>query len=512
MPYWIVGELVTVVRYVGATRRSADIKQILYGICQQLNLVLGVDTGDIPMTWRGLRPYFVRLLSTFPSDKNLVVMLADLDRLPDDQHNAHALEWLPASLNENVKLVLATSDELPHMASARLRESLLRFENNIVRLLHEPTETCVEVLEQMLVKDGRRLTEEQRAIIEDALHECPLPLYMRFLLTDAVDWTPNTIPSLPADVAGYVEEIFGRLERRHGAVTVAHALAYMSASETGVSDAEMDDLLSLDDAVLAEVYGARQPTVRRVPPTVWLRLKVDISYFLRRCNYDGVSVSCWDRREFADAVAKRFMSGARTRRDTHSAMADYYLGTWSDVAKPYAAATPLSSAGPHRRRLVEQTPPPTARYAALRYVPHQPLILGRCSDGSTIYNLRKLRQLPTHLLAAGRLTELNERVLFNYDWLHSKICAISLQSAIDDLALGGACVDAILVRTALLDAQSFVEVDVDSLASELSGRLLSYYSTHSNVARLVRQCDTIGSRCCGIVPAFPYHQVGTAHY
>ena len=508
MPYWIVGELVTVVRYTGATRHSADIKQLVYGICQQINLVLGVDIADIPITWRDLRPYFVRLLSTFPSDKNLVLMLVDVDRLPDDEHNAHALEWLPATLNENVKLVLATGKALPHIASARLRDSLLRYENNIVRLLPEPTATCVEVFEQMLEKDGRRLTDDQRAIIGEALHACPLPLYMRFLLADAVEWTPKTVPQLPVDVPSYVIDIFDRLERRHGAVLVTHALAYISASETGVSDAEMDDLLSLDDVVLTEVYGSRAPEVRRVPTTTWLRLKVDIGYFLRRCNCDGVSLSCWDRDEFANAVTKRFLGGVRMRRETHSLMADYFMGKWSDVPKPYSlAVTPVTSAGPRRRRLEEQAPPANIRHAALRHVPHQPLILGRRSDGVAIYNVRKLKQLPGHLLASGRLTELNEQVLFNYDWLHAKICGVSLQSALDDLALGGASAEAKLVRTALTDAQSFVEADVDSLASELSGRLLSYYSTHPNVARLVRQCDTIGPRNCGVVPAFPYHQV-----
>ena len=508
MPYWIVGELVVVVRYVGATRRSSDVKQLLYGICQHLNLVLGVDISDTPTSWRDLRAYFVRVLSTFPSSKNLVLMLTDLDHLPDDEHDAHALEWLPATLNENVKLVLATSDELPHLASTRLRDSLLRYKNNIVRLLPDPPARCVEVFEQMLAKQGRRLTGDQRAIIKDALHSCPLPLYARFLLADAAEWTPNTSPSLPVNVEGYLNEIFTRLERRHGHVVVSHALAYLSASETGLSDAEMEDLLSLDDVVLAEVYGTQEPAVRRVPTNIWLRLKVDMCYFLRQCNHDGLSVSCWDRREFTEAVANYFLNSDHLRRDTHSVMADYFLGKWADVPKPYAPTTPPPSAGVRRRRLQEQTPPQPVQCAALRYVPPQPLVVRRRrDDGSTVYNVRVLRQLPRHLLASGRVNELSEHVLFNYDWLHSKICGISLQSAIDDLALGSTSVEAFLVRTALVDAQKYIEADADSLASELSGRLLSYYTTHPNIARLVRQCDTVGSRVCGLVPVFPYHKV-----
>ena len=52
-------------------------------------------------------------------------------------------------------------------------------------------------------------------------------------------------------------------------------MAYMVASHTGLSDVEMEDLLSLDDFVLNYIYSQPQhhPPLRRVPYVTWLTVR-----------------------------------------------------------------------------------------------------------------------------------------------------------------------------------------------------------------------------------------------
>ncbi len=44
---------------------------------------------------------------------------------------------------------------------------------------------------------------------------------------------------------------------------MSHALSYLTASKNGLSDAELEDVLSLDDVVLNDVYIHWIPNTRR---------------------------------------------------------------------------------------------------------------------------------------------------------------------------------------------------------------------------------------------------------
>lgn len=46
-----------------------------------------------------------------------------------------------------------------------------------------------------------------------------------------------------------INALFERMERYHGRVFTSHALSYLTASKSGLSDVEMEDVLSLDDEV-----------------------------------------------------------------------------------------------------------------------------------------------------------------------------------------------------------------------------------------------------------------------
>jgi len=51
------------------------------------------------------------------------------------------------------------------------------------------------------------------------------------------------------------------------------------------------------------------------------------------------------------------------------------------------------------------------------------------------YNLRKLYEMPFHLVESRMYMELRENVLFNYEWLHAKLCATSLPDVLADFQM-----------------------------------------------------------------------------
>ena len=73
-----------------------------------------------------------------------------------------------------------------------------------------------------------------------------------------------------------------RLEKQHGKLLVSHAFGYITASGDGLSEPELEDLISLDDQVLQDIYQYWLPPIRRIPPLLWwTRIRTDISDFLR---------------------------------------------------------------------------------------------------------------------------------------------------------------------------------------------------------------------------------------
>ncbi len=51
-------------------------------------------------------------------------------------------------------------------------------------------------------------------------------------------------------------------------------MGYLVFSVKGISDEEMEDLLSLDDKLLDDIFQYHKSEIRRVPTHVWQRLKL----------------------------------------------------------------------------------------------------------------------------------------------------------------------------------------------------------------------------------------------
>ena len=143
----------------------------------------------------------------------------------------------------------------------------------------------------------------------------------------------------------------------------------------------MEDLLSLDDEVLNDVYQCWTPPVRRLQPLLWIRIRSDIGDYLIKRGADGTQVVFWYHRQFIEAARERYLTKDQANK-THANMSDYFLGKWSSGAK---------------KPFVNKE---EKEMSMDRLVPKQPVMFDS-GEGKQIFNRRKLSELPFHLLHSG---------------------------------------------------------------------------------------------------------------
>lgn len=294
-----------------------------------------------------------------------------------------------------------------------------------------------------------------------AFQKCPLPLYIKLAFDEALRWksyTPEFDIYLEQNVRGIIDDMFQRLERRHGKILVSHALAYITASKNGVTETELEDLLSLDDEVLNDVYQYWTPPVRRLPPLLWIRIRSDIGDYLTERGSDGTQVVFWYHRQFKEAARERYLI-AKQAKNIHSYMSDYFLGKWSGgVKKPFE-----NKEGENK--------------SMDRLVAKQPLLFDS-PEGKQIFNLRKLSELPFHLLHSENLDKMKEECLCNFEFLLAKIRGTSVPQLMSDfssyLEVRPDDEDVQLLYECLQLSAYSLSNDRGQLPSQMIGRMYNY--------------------------------------
>lgn len=195
----------------------------------------------------------------------------------------------------------------------------------------------------------RDLNNYQFRLVANAIAKCSLPIFVKLVFAEICRWRSYTRPQetlLASTVMDSIMMLFERIEKQvspkyivkpilnnilhvqHGRILVFHALAYITAAKSGLSESELEDLISLDDKVLDDVYQYHLPPVRRIPPLLWTRIRNDLPNYLSEREADGVNVMNWYHRQFRDTARERYFKNMNMATYFHSSIADYYLGIW----------------------------------------------------------------------------------------------------------------------------------------------------------------------------------------
>ncbi|XP_019617342.1 PREDICTED: uncharacterized protein LOC109464718 [Branchiostoma belcheri] len=355
----------------------------------------------LPPDYRGLSARFLELLYRATEEKPLVLFIDSLDQL-EGGDEGDDLTWLPTALPPNVHLVLST---LTRGETLGILKSMGYGDDSFLQVLPLDSTQSKHMVTSRLARLGRTLAPDQLDKLLTSHQKGQLtPLYVRIASDMAAKWksyTPLERCDLASSTTTLIKQFFRQLEKTHGEKLVSHTLSYITASKSGLSTNELLDVLSCDESVLDDVFQYHMPPVRRLPTLLWTRLRNDLDDYLVENGVEGAVVYRWYHRLFAEVAREMYLSHMADH--IHRDLADYFMGRWAHEPKPFLSKDD---------RLL---------HLKGRGVYPQDLVLsdGKADGSETIYNQRKLTELPHHIIKAKMWTTA-ETVMCSIPWMEAK--------------------------------------------------------------------------------------------
>lgn len=370
------------------------------------------------------------------------------------------MSWLPKILPENVHVIVSTRPDEKFDCMVSLEALLGKNSDAFIDIPELVESDAMIILNHWCNIENHTLTQEQFDIIFNRIKKCPTPLFLKLLFNEALKWASYTEineAKLPDTVKRMATMKFGQLELKYGECLVRRTIGYLAASRNGVTDQEMLDLLSLDDAVMGEVAPHYNLIRRRVPTSLWYRVRKELALYIKEIKADNVKTLQWSHTHFYEAASERYLLQRDRAPSYHKAMSEYFLGTWASKPKPY----------------------PGNDKGVLRYVSEQPFYWepkDANKDGSMrVYNLRKINELPHHLLLSNQNQLYKSETMCNFEWVLAKLCGTSLRSLVEDYHIGlemePSDRDIKLLSDTLQLAGTAIMRDPRQLAGQVVGRL-----------------------------------------
>mmetsp|Transcript_9484 Transcript_9484/g.26602 ORF Transcript_9484/g.26602 Transcript_9484/m.26602 type:complete len:153 (-) Transcript_9484:1185-1643(-) len=113
------------------------------------------------------------------------------------------------------------------------------------------------------------------------------------------------------------------MELENGAMFASRVFSLISVAHDGVREAELQGILSLDNALLNDVYAWWIPPIARFPPLMITRLLGQIRFFLTQ-NGEGK----WFHRQFREYCQERYV--AVQGHSSRALLAQYFVATNSE--------------------------------------------------------------------------------------------------------------------------------------------------------------------------------------
>ncbi|KAF7662148.1 hypothetical protein LDENG_00243790 [Lucifuga dentata] len=481
-----------------------------------------------------LKEHLLSLLSLLPSPKQPLVLILDgLDQI-ESNHSHQIIECLPTPLPPTVKLILSISSKQTHIlqtiqlhylqcspppcqsvcAQTRVR---MQVESGLEEMKERvcvdkkgyvcvhlscvaDRKQCVKMLASLLSSSGRRVTSGQQALVNRALTSCSLPLYIRLLHIHTSTWHSDsevTESSLPDGVHSSISALLDHLEQKHGSCLVGRALSYLTLSRTGLTKAELADLLCSDNN---EVLAGYVPQCQgpfpemRVPQVDVEKLLLDLGRFIIRRTVAGSHVLFWVSRHFGLVVGKRYFGTPEVRNDIHSEMADYFSGKWAcGSAKPLPVS---KESGPSKA-----CPAVDVSSQMKIYIDKQPSSQSFIFNSLKLFyfsktnqvNLRKAIELPHHLRESDRWEELEHGLIMSLGFHQAMVHAGLLENLVAMLereegsSLSHLSRERAVLASILKSSACFLQSSPLDLPAVMEARLLPYLGVFPILEGYVRE-------------------------
>ncbi|MCP4432710.1 MAG: DUF4062 domain-containing protein, partial [Gammaproteobacteria bacterium] len=403
---------IVVERYVGASPASSDIFSLMKGVYLELAELFQRDEAVAASSPIAVMQQIIELADS-NGNKNIALMIDAIDQLKDS-HLPEATSWVPKKLPKNLKVLVSTlerQDDQSGKALERIRDHIEA--NNIVRLDKLSEESIPTLISKLLKDQNRTLNEEQLKVLSQRAGRSGLPLYLKLATDIALRWRSHeesalTCGALPESIEELILFRFDMLsnDENHGKIFVANALGFLAASTKGLSEIELQAMLSSNTATFEEFTATSlvPPSkyaldLQKIPITLPLRFIADLEGYLCEVEADGEQVIAFYHRLVRETAVKRYLGP-----NHHLEIANYFnrLPNFFDTS-------------PHLRKLTEQ---PAQHRLAL--------------DGSGSYLLLSNRDYFEAMLAADRLDASFLELALSYDTFNNIFEDVEKQSIVSN--------------------------------------------------------------------------------
>ncbi|KAM6439908.1 uncharacterized protein PHA67_022331 [Liasis olivaceus] len=443
---WIYGNLRVVLRFIGITGESRNVRRLLLSLCYQIADIYNVSV-TLSEDFEGLVEEFSSLLEYATQEKPLLICLDGIDEL-SEEYDAD-LSWIPSELPKNVYFIVSTCSASDISCIRRLEKITVK--ENFFQIPPLTFEEINEIITCWLKKDHRRLSQYQFNHLMEACIACPLPLYLYCAYKESRLWTsfsPETEVCLPQNIPDMYSWMLSRMERSHGEQVIQRMAAYVTLSRNGITQEELLNLMSMDCVVIQEIKKFRKNSVSAFPLVLWLKFLDDLGDDLREQRTDNTYVFTWAHSSLKHVCIQRYLKSQDSQISLHAIFADYYLGR---ISQEFMKCNELSIFQPLAWTLKKE------------------------SNTSYTFNVRKIFGAPYHLVRSKNITVLIKECLFNYEFLLHKSWASSVVSIEEDLAAAinadRTIPDLTLLSETLKLSKRVLIKDPCQMASQLIGRL-----------------------------------------
>lgn len=378
-----------------------------------------LNLGDVSQNINDISSANEILFNLILTDINLkqfkvIILLDAIDQL--DPHE-YGLTWIPKTLPKNVKLIVSMTSYTNKTAIEIVRDKLGLNEENYFELSNIKLDDALNELKFKLNAQQRDLQPTQWDLVESCLSGTNkiYPLHVKLLLDITIKWHSTYIPiedsveSLDKciSIKDTIKCLFEKYEQHYGLKLFSHLVFYITIFKIGISEVELEDVLSLDDDVLNEAFEKHEPPVRRFPIAIWIRIRDDLKSYLSLKLADKTPVVSWTHQVFTETAKeyyKELFVESEKRDKLLINIIDYFNEEWRKKPKDYEFNGKNKSA-------VRHTKSQNLKYKIQRI-------------GEHVYNERKLNELLNVILLLSnkklKLDCLTDMIYLNYQFMRSK--------------------------------------------------------------------------------------------
>lgn len=284
--------------------------------------------------------------------QKIVILLDSIDQLHENDYN---LAWMAYDLPKNVKFICSTLDKHGNILN-NLRNKLLFDEKNYEELTAIEYNVAIKQLKQKLNNQMRDLQPSQWIIIQNLLikAEKVYQLHIKLLFDITYKWTSTYLPSRHedniddcVDINETIKYLFKKFELNFGTVIFKHYVFYLTIMQNGISESELEDIMSIDDEVLNYTFQKYEPSIRRFPNSILVRLRNELKEYLIEKEADNTTVLSWFNVSFIN-TSKQYYSDIFERSEKRDSILmniiAYYNEEWRVKPKEYNFNGKLKSA------------------------------------------------------------------------------------------------------------------------------------------------------------------------